>query len=139
MPPSLRLAIVRTMVAAALADGRLSDEERRSIRERLTESGLNDDGIAQVRADLAMPATPEELAASVDDAAAAAAIYRAAWLATRADRTVEGAETAWLDRLATALGFDAVRRDAIDCELGNLLRAAAPPDPASAPPKNETR
>ena len=139
LSPSMRLAIVRTLVAAALADGRLSDEERRSIRERLTESGLNDDEIAQVRADLAMPTTPEELAASVDDAAAAAAVYRAAWLATRADRIVEGAETAWLDRLATALGFDAVRRDAIESELVDLLREAAPPDPASTSPENETR
>ncbi len=139
LSPSLRLAIVRTMVAAALADGRLSDDERGSIRERLTESDLSDDAIARVRAELAIPAEPEELAASVEDATAAAAVYRAAWLVTRADHTVEGAETAWLERLAHALGFDAARREALESELENLLGADAPPGTACAPPENETR
>ena len=139
LPPSLQLTIVRTMVAAALADGRLSDDERSSIRERLAESDLDDAAIAQVRAELTMPASPEELAASAEDASAAAAVYRAAWLVTRSDRTVEGAETVWLDRLATALGFDAARREALASELENMLRRAALPDPVPAPPENETR
>jgi len=139
LSPALQLAIVRTMVAAALADGRLGDEERRSIRERLTESDLDDTAVARVRAELALPAEPEELAASVGDPEGGAALYRAAWLVTRADRAVERSESEWLDRLAAALGLDAARREALESDLGRLLHEEPAPEPPPSRPEDETR
>jgi len=117
LPPDLVFAIVRTMVAAALADGHMSPEEKQTIHTRLGESGLDQDRIRQIHQDLVIPASPDELAAMIPDPAQRPALYRSAILVLLADRQVQPTERAWLDRLAAALGFDGSVRSELEKDL----------------------
>lgn len=103
VPPELLFAIVRTMVAAALADGHLKDRERAAIEEHLDESGLADEQVARIRKDMVLPATPQELADMVETAEERRALYRFADLIVRTDEDVSSEELAWLDRFARRL------------------------------------
>jgi len=120
LPPTLVYAVVRTMVAAALADGRLAPEEKRAIEGRLDEAELAPDQVQQVHKDLVIPSAPEELADQVADPGQRAAMYRAALLVLGADGDVSEHETAWLHRLAAALGFDDGHRRALEDDLLNV-------------------
>jgi uncharacterized membrane protein YebE (DUF533 family) len=120
LAPSLVAAIVRTMVAAALADGHLAAEEKTAIEGRLGESGLAEDAVQQIHRDLVVPPSPEELAQLLDDPAAAAVLYRAALLVIKADSEVGQLELTWLQRLAAALGLDASRRQELEADLATL-------------------
>ncbi len=117
LPPEALLPAVRTMVAAALADGELAAEERRLILSRLDESGLPEEAVHQVHQDLVVPPSPAELAGMVADPAARETLYRAAALVVLADRRVSDAERAWLDRLAGAFGFGPEARRRLEDEL----------------------
>jgi len=126
-PPELVYAIVRTMVAAALADGEMHAAEKRVIEKRLAEKRLGEDRpeeselsteqVAQIRKDLVIPAAPVELAALAVDADDRETLYRFAALVVLADDDVADTEKAWLARLAAALGIDAARSRAIDEDL----------------------
>lgn len=105
VPPRLLFAIVRTLVAAALADGHLADEEKAAIEEHLEESGLSEDQLARIRKDLVFPAPPEELASLVDTPEERRALYRFAVLLVQTDQDVASEELAWLDRFAGQLGL----------------------------------
>lgn len=105
IPRDLLFAIVRTMVAAALADGHLADAEKAAIEEHLDDSGLEDEQIARVRKDLVFPASVDELAASTDDPQRRRVLYRFAVLIVQTDEDVSDEELAWLDRFAGALGL----------------------------------
>ena len=70
LPPEVTYAVVRTMVAAALADGHLAPEEKAIIQKHLGESGLSEAQTAQVHQDLVLPPGPAELAALAGDAEA---------------------------------------------------------------------
>lgn len=103
LPPEVTFPIVRTMIAAALADGRMSPEERVAIQQQLGTSGLSEEQTAQVHHELVLPASPEEIATFAAAPEARAVLYRFAALALTADRACSPAERAWLDRLAAAL------------------------------------
>ncbi|MEM8930461.1 MAG: DUF533 domain-containing protein [Acidobacteriota bacterium] len=117
VPNELAYAITRAMVAAALADGHLDDRERTLVDGRLDDSGLTEEQIAQIRRDLVLPPQADTLAEMVDDDEARAAVYRFAGLVVLAADGVSELERAWLDRLASALGFDDTRREALETEL----------------------
>lgn len=116
LPPEAVFPIVRTMIAAALADGRMSPEERAAIQEQLGSAGLSDEQVAQVHRDLVLPASPEEIAGFAFAPEAREVLYRFAALAVVADRDGSPAERAWLDRLATALGIVSPAKDEIEKE-----------------------
>lgn len=113
------------MVAAALCDGRMEPQERAAIQSRLSDSGLDQAGIAQVHQDLVIPAQPEELAALQADPAHRAAMLRSAVLILKADGDISDLERAWLDRLGAALGLDAVQQRELE---NDLLTLSAPVD-----------
>lgn len=119
MPPPQELvyAIVRTMVAAALADGEMHAAEKQLIEKRLGESGLSNEQIAQIRKDLVFPAAPEELSRLVADADDKETLYRFGALIVLADDDVADGEKTWLDGLAAELGLEAGRRREIDKDL----------------------
>jgi uncharacterized membrane protein YebE (DUF533 family) len=117
LEPDLTYCIVRTMVAAALADGEMAAEERQAIHSTLSDSGLGDERIRQIGQDLVLPATPEELAAMVQDPAQRPAVYRAAVLVTMADRSTNALESRWSERLALALGLDDEERQRLEADL----------------------
>jgi uncharacterized membrane protein YebE (DUF533 family) len=123
IPPPLLYAIIRTMVAAALADGQLKPAEKQAIQAHLGDSGLGQAEVQQVHQDLVIPPSPEELAAQVPDPQQRAVLYRAALMVIRADQQVAEIETAWLQRFAAILGFDEGYRTELE---NDLLQVAQP-------------
>ncbi len=117
LPQELTYAVVRAMVAAALADGHLSAEEKEIIHKRLGESGLAEDQIRQVHQDLVLPPSPEELAAMAPAAEALEILYRFAALVVLADQDASELERRWLERLAAAFELDGERKAALEAEL----------------------
>jgi uncharacterized membrane protein YebE (DUF533 family) len=113
-PVSEGLLLVRAMVAAAKADGRLDATERKAILERLEIAGLTPAERDIVLADFDRPATAEELGKGVKDALLAARIYAAA-AAAAGERCA--AEQAFLAALAKALKLDAPAVAAIEQRL----------------------
>lgn len=125
LPPGAEHALVRTMIAAALADGRMAPEERAAIREQIGTSGLSPEEIAQLQQEMVLPATVEELAALAADPPGRELLFRFAALALVADRQCTPPERAWLDRLAAALGLDPEAEAAIEREIATALAAPA--------------
>lgn len=117
LSPALTLAGVRTVIAAALADGVLADVERTVIDRHLENPELSTEQAALARADFDAPLTPAALAAMVDDSAEAEMLYRLAAAVMLADDTVTSDERVWLDTFGTALGFDAPTKSAIEASL----------------------
>lgn len=123
LPRELLFAVVRTMAAAALADGEMAPEERAALEGHLGDSGLTPEQIQRVRKDLVLPPTPGELAEMVEElpeqqaAEARETLFRAAALIVHADREVSDVETAWLGKLAAELGLSPERADALRAEV----------------------
>lgn len=124
LPQPLLFAAVRTMVAAALADGELAAEERELIRKHLGEGGLTSDQVSQVHRDLVIPATPDELAQSTTDPQERRALYRAALLVIQADGTATDRERTWLATLSAALGITDPERRHLEADLLGALSQA---------------
>jgi uncharacterized membrane protein YebE (DUF533 family) len=123
LPRELLFAVVRTMAAAALADGEMAPEERAALEEHLDDSGLTPEQIGRVRKDLVLPPTPGELAEMVEElpeqqaAGARETLFRAAALIVHADRQVTGVETAWLGKLAAELNLSPEQADSLRDEV----------------------
>lgn len=135
IPPELLFVVVRTMAAAAMADGRLAPEEREAIEGHLDQAGLTEEQVARVRKDLVLPPTPGELAEMVEDlpepqaAEARETLYRAAALIVHADREVEEVETGWLARLAAELDLGPDRASALRDEVFGEAEPGSAPGP----------
>jgi uncharacterized membrane protein YebE (DUF533 family) len=111
---SENLLLIRTMVAAAKADGAVDAAERTAIAGQLDAAELTAEERDFVLADLDVPLTPEALAAQADDPMLRARIYAAA---VAAMGEVSAEERAWLDRLSKALGLDRRAAAAIEERL----------------------
>jgi tellurite resistance protein len=121
IPPALLYPLVRTMVAAALADGEMDAREKELIHQQLGDGGLGDEQVAQVRRELVIPAEPEELALDLASAEHAEAAYRAAILILKADEQVIEVEERWLARLGEALSLGVERRQELERDLLGAL------------------
>jgi len=117
LPRELTYAIVRTMVAAALADGHLAPGEKEIIHKHLGKSNLNEDEIRQIHQDLVLPPSPDELAALAPGAEAREALYRFGALIVLADRQTSDPERSWLNRLAAAFELPAERVAVLEEEI----------------------
>ena len=109
------LLLIRTMIAAAKADGAVDAEERAGIARQLDTAGLTVAERDFVLADFDRPMAPETLAQEARDPMLAAQLYAAAFAATRA---VSAAECAWLDAFGRALRLDRAAIAAIEKRLG---------------------
>ncbi|WP_152613653.1 DUF533 domain-containing protein, partial [Inquilinus limosus] len=94
--------ILRTMIAAAAADGTIDQNEAAAIQGQLGEE--DEEERAFIEQELNSPATPEELAAGVGGPQEAAQIYTAALLTVTMDSPEE---SRFLKQLALALKLDA--------------------------------
>lgn len=126
LPPGLEHALVRTMIAASLADGRMSPEERAAIREQIGASAFAPEQVAVLQQDMVLPAAVDELAALAADAPGRELLFRFAALALVADRQCTPPERAWLDRLAAALGLDPEAEAAIEREIAAAVGTPGP-------------
>ncbi|WP_262273139.1 MULTISPECIES: tellurite resistance TerB family protein [Microvirga] len=111
------LLFLRTMVAAAAADGHIDQAERARIAKGLTEAGIDPEASRWLETEMASPADVEELAANVNDPDKAAQVYAAARLAIDPD-TMQ--EREFLHQLAQALDLDPAMRAQIDDTAGGL-------------------
>jgi len=109
------LLLIRTMIAAAKADGAIDADERAGIARQLDTAGLTAAERDFVLADFGRPLAPEALAAEARDPMLAAQLYAAAFAATRA---ITAGERAWLDAFARALRLDRAAVEAIEQRLG---------------------
>jgi uncharacterized membrane protein YebE (DUF533 family) len=105
------LLFLKTMVAAASADGHIDETERARIVKGLTEAGIDPDSSRWLDTEMASPADVEELAANVNDPEKAAQVYAAARIAIDPD-TMQ--EREFLNQLAGALDLDPSTRRQID-------------------------
>lgn len=100
----LPVTLLRTMIAASLADGHVDAGERAAISAKLNERpGALDEAERFLAAELASPASVETIAAEVKGPEEAAEVYISALLAIDPDSS---SERAFLARLALALRLD---------------------------------
>ncbi|HZB62352.1 MAG TPA: tellurite resistance TerB family protein [Microvirga sp.] len=105
------LLFLRTMVAAAAADGQIDEAERSRIVKGLTEAGIDPEASRWLETEMASPADVEELAANIDDPEKAAQVYAAARIAIDPD-TIQ--EREFLNQLAAVLDLEPAVRAQID-------------------------
>lgn len=108
------LLLVRAMIAAAKADGRVDAGERAAIAGQLDAAGLSAEERDFVLADFDRPLTPEALAREATDPMLRARLYAAAVAGAGA---ITAEERAWLDALAKALRLDKAAAAAIEERL----------------------
>ena len=96
------VTLLRTMIAASLADGHVDETERAAISTKLGGAQL-DEAERFLTQELGSPASPETLAGEASSPEQAAEVYMTALLAIDADTT---SERVFLARLATALKLD---------------------------------
>ncbi|WP_144377964.1 tellurite resistance TerB family protein [Mesorhizobium amorphae] len=97
------LTIVRAMIAAAKADGRIDEEERGKIIDKVSLSGLGAEATEFLKEALAAPADVDALASAARNEAQKIELYTASRLAIEPDTR---AERGYLDMLAGRLGLD---------------------------------
>ncbi|MCB1553731.1 MAG: DUF533 domain-containing protein [Xanthomonadales bacterium] len=99
------LLLMRTMIAAAAADGTIDDAEQRAITQRAEALGDDAEALDFLRRELAAPSKVEQLVAQAPRSMADE-VYAAALAAVSVDTE---RERAWLVALADGLGLDAAR------------------------------
>ena len=77
--------LIRAMIAAAAADGRIDEKERQTIVAGLKQAGLEADAEQFLTRELNNPATPDELAAAAASPMEAVQVYTAARIAVDPD------------------------------------------------------
>jgi uncharacterized membrane protein YebE (DUF533 family) len=96
------LAIVRAMIAAAKADGRIDADEQKAVFDRIGKLGLDPEAKAFLKAEIAKPLDPGEIAALAASPEQGAQIWLASRLTIRPD---DPRERAYLKQLAARLSL----------------------------------
>lgn len=108
---------IRAMIAAAAADGQISQEERNTIFGALKDAGFSAEAAEFLEGEFTNPATPAELAAAAEDQKSALQIYTAARLAIEPDTE---AEKAFLASLAEELGLESDLIQHVDNQVSGI-------------------
>jgi uncharacterized membrane protein YebE (DUF533 family) len=120
--------LLKSMIAAAAADGHLDAAEHKRIRAQLEAGGLTDEEQKLLDALILQPASIAELAAEAGTPALRAEVYTAARLAIEPDSPEE---RDWLNRLAMALRLEPGLKAHLDA-IGRDPVLDSPPEPAPA-------
>ena len=120
LPPDV-LRLLRLAIAAARADGRLTDEERASIAAQARSVGAE----AIVDREIQTPRPLAEIVAGVGDSNTREQLYVLAFAVVRADEGVSGGERIFLAQLAHALGLDPATTARLETEAARGIDAAA--------------
>ena len=110
------MTLVRAMIAAARADGRIDDEETERVFEKIDELGLDAEERATLLDAMRNPPDIDALVRAATSPQVALEIYAASRMAIEPDTA---AERAWLQMLAARLGLE----DGLVAELENRLVA----------------
>jgi uncharacterized membrane protein YebE (DUF533 family) len=114
----IAVAMIRAMIAAAAADGRIDAAEQQAILGNLQSSGLGADAEEFIAQELNRPASIDEIAAGVRNRQEAIRVYTAARFAIEPDTA---AEQQFLYQLGSRLGIDEELMAHVDAQT----RAAA--------------
>jgi uncharacterized membrane protein YebE (DUF533 family) len=115
--------VLRAMIGAAQADGRIDDAEMENILGRMSEDEVSEADREAAREEARRPVDVDAIGAAVDRPEVATEIYLAALLAIDVDSE---AEANYLHRLAAALRLD-------DGVVRRLHHVTETPEPAAAP------
>lgn len=119
---SVGLLIMRSMIAAAMADGHILPQEQNLIFERVGQLDLSESERATLFDELRSPKSPETIAKDVRDPALALELYAAARIVIDADCA---AGQAHLNRLARALNIPPELQASIEAQDEVLDESAA--------------
>ena len=114
-PSGDAVLLIRSMIAAAYADGRLDEDERRRIMERLAGVGLDYEERRFIEEQLAAPPDLDEIVSRINTPALARQVYTASLLAITVDTP---AERDYLKSLARRLYLSDAMVASIHAELG---------------------
>lgn len=114
-PSGEAVLLIRGMIAAAYADGRLDDDERRQIMERLGGIGLDEEERRFLEEQLAIPPNLDDLISRVNTPALARQMYTVSLLAITVDTP---AERDYLKDLARRLYLSDAMVASVHAELG---------------------
>jgi uncharacterized membrane protein YebE (DUF533 family) len=120
LPPDV-LRLMRLTIAAARADGRLTDAERASILAQARTVGAE----AIVEQEIQQPRPLAEIVAGVSDSNTRGQLYVLGFTVVRGDESVSGAERIFLAQLAHALGLDPATTARLESEAATQIDAAA--------------
>ena len=115
------MLMVRAMVAAANADGRVDEEERRRILEQLQEAGASDEERLLIDRELRQPVSIEELARDAEAPDARLNLYAVSLLAINVDND---AERSYLRFLADRFGLRPDQLERLHREAGVAAASA---------------
>ncbi len=107
--------LIKAMIAAAYADGRLDEAERQAITSRMESVGLDDDERAFIAEELLSPAKVDEIISGVKTRQQAWQVYAVSILGINVD-TWE--ERSYLQELAQGIGLSPEDRTEIKRQLG---------------------
>jgi uncharacterized membrane protein YebE (DUF533 family) len=108
--------LIRTMVAAANADGHIDATEREQILGRARDAGLDAETLTFLEGEIAKPQSLQQVIANAKPELASDT-YAAAALAITVDTD---AERRWLDALALGIGLDDKVRADIDARIATV-------------------
>ena len=100
------LLLIRSMIAAANADGQITPEERQQIASKLLQAGAGPDERKVFESELNNPRSVDQIVAEVKDRETGEQVYLASRIAMNPDTA---AERAYLDFLAARLSIPADR------------------------------
>jgi uncharacterized membrane protein YebE (DUF533 family) len=109
------IVLVRAMVAAANADGRIDEQEQRRIEQQLERAAVSDEEREFIARELLQPVSVDALAREARTPELAQQIYGASLLAMTADTD---AEKSYLQYLADRLGLSREQAAEIHRQLG---------------------
>ncbi|KAB0268889.1 tellurite resistance TerB family protein [Microvirga brassicacearum] len=113
------LLLLRTMIAAASADGKIDELERARIVKGMAEAGIDPQSSQWLEDEMASPADVDTLAEPVNDRETASQVYAAARITIDPD-TLQ--EREFLRRLAEALDLDEPLLREIDAAVAALRK-----------------
>jgi uncharacterized membrane protein YebE (DUF533 family) len=113
------LRMVQLAIAAANADGVMSDKERAAVVQQAHAAGVGD----VVQRELHHPRPLAEIVAGIGDQAERATLYVLAFTVLRADEQVTGAERIFLAQLAHLLGLDPATVQRLEKDAGERIDA----------------
>lgn len=124
------LVLIRAMIAAAKADGKIDDDERRKIGERISLAGLDADAEAFLASEINQPASLDELVNAAQTDAQKVELYTASRLAITSDTR---AERGYLDLLAGRLGLPDTLVDHVEATVQQVTVPVQARAPGSVP------
>lgn len=119
-PNEHALLLLRAMVAAALADGKIDATERARIVGRLADAGITQEEQQFLDGEIVQPWSPQQLAANAPTPEVRSEVYLASAIAIEADTP---AEKAYLGYLAATLGLE----DGLVAHLDAAVQSAKAP------------